>query len=543
MGTITVTTLSDSAAHSGVSLRDALTLANSNSGTDMIVFATGLSGSIRLQQGQLTISSDLSIDGDTNGDNRADITISGEGSSRILNVVAGTSSINALILRDGVSNRGGAVFIDRGVNLTIDHSTVSANRTIAGAAESSRGGGISSHGNLKILNSAIENNFAYDHGGGVDNNGTLTAINSTFDGNSTRGYGGGILSDGGMFVATNIIVSGNTAAYGGGIDNETAFTATNITVTGNFSGPYGSGIFNTALAGQFKLSNSVILGNGGSTGTDVELFGTPVTSGLNIIGISSDRDGSDGIISVSSVAEGLGGNLGASGSGVSNHETPSPQPDPNPPAEPEHVIPVHVVPVHVNPVHVNRVHVISGSGHTEEILGTGSNDRIHAFGGNDVVRGKGGNDRIFGDRGRDHISGGGGGDGISGGNGRDSLSGNSGNDKLSGGRQNDRLTGGSGSDKFVFGDLTSTDRVMDFHPGSDSILLSHNTFTGLGMGQLDASDFVSGSTSNGSGSCIVYNPRTGSLSFDSDGTGGHDAFTFAKLSIGLHLAADDIIVI
>src|SRR5262249_53752946 len=63
--TLTVTTLSDAASHTGVSLRDAITSAHSG---DTIQFQPGLTGAIDLStaeggQGKLTLSKNLTITG------------------------------------------------------------------------------------------------------------------------------------------------------------------------------------------------------------------------------------------------------------------------------------------------------------------------------------------------------------------------------------------------------------------------------------------------------------------------------------------------
>ena len=68
METFTVTTNSDDVdASDGVtSLREALALANASAAADKIVFAGNLAGSTIERQGQLVLSSDVTINGDTN---------------------------------------------------------------------------------------------------------------------------------------------------------------------------------------------------------------------------------------------------------------------------------------------------------------------------------------------------------------------------------------------------------------------------------------------------------------------------------------------
>ncbi len=573
MTTFTVTTLSDSATHSGVSLRDALDMANADSDADVIVFDDGLDGTITLTQGELTISSDVSIDGDVGFDKIADITISANSSSRIFNVEAGTSKLDALILRDGVANAGGAILITNGANLTVDHSTITSNQTVAGALNSSRGGGIANFGNLTIQNTTIEKNVAFEHGGAINNGGVLSIINSTFSNNSAGAFGGAILSDGVSVKATNTTFSGNSARYGGAIVNEVLFDATHITVTGNTADLYGAGIVNVAT---FNLSNSIVLGNGPTSdiGGTISVYG-----GLNIVGVGADTDAADGVINAASVSAVFGaaaladyggaiqtimlaananpavdaavGNdipatdargflrsgradLGAVERGAAQSPDPIPTPDPGP------------VP---GPVALN---VIKGSRESDKLRGLADDDAIYAYSGNDIVHGSdgddslfggGGNDRLYGNDGKDTVLGSSGTDSIYGGRGRDVLSGQTGNDSINGGLDNDRLAGGTGDDRFVFDNLSSQDTIADFRVKHDRIVLIQNVFKGLDAGKLESSEFVRSSSARDAADRIIYDTATGHVSFDQDGTGAIGAVTFAKISTGLSLTASDFLVI
>ena len=90
----------ESADGFGLSLREAIGLANANAGADIITFAPALlpGGTITLGGTQLTISDDVTIDGDIDNDGTPDITIDGNASSRIFDFNGGTSSIEGLIL-------------------------------------------------------------------------------------------------------------------------------------------------------------------------------------------------------------------------------------------------------------------------------------------------------------------------------------------------------------------------------------------------------------------------------------------------------------
>lgn len=503
MATLFVTTLSDSVTHEGLSLRDALAIANASSTSDRIVFAAGLSGTITLEQGQLTLSSAVTISGDTNGDLVADITISGNGASRIFEVTAGTSTLDALILRDGVATSGGAILVSSGANLTVDHSTITANHTIAGQAGASRGGGIANRGNLTLKNSTVEQNSAFDHGGGIFNGGTFTAIDSTISDNSTAGFGGGVLSDGGLFVATNLTVSGNSASVGGGIVNEVEFIAHNITVSGNNGGAYGSGVFNV---GTFSVSNSIILGNG-SGEIESEVFGSVITSGLNILGVGTDADASDGIINVSSlnavfatgaladnggpvqtimlaadanpavdaafgagiptldargVARSGAADLGAAELDVNPVPNPEPTPDPEPTPLPDPIptpdpapeptpnptpVPVPTPEPEPSPVPApDALNVIIGTTRADTLNGVEGRDVIYASRGYDIVHGRNGDDRVLGGYGDDKIFGDDGNDTLFGAQGNDRISGGAGSDRLTGQTGNDSINGGRGDD-------------------------------------------------------------------------------------------------
>ena len=154
----------------------------------------------------------------------------------------------------------------------------------------------------------------------------------------------------------------------------------------------------------------------------------------------------------------------------------------------------------------------------------------------DSIGGLAGNDRINGRAGDDVLSGGAGGDVLRGG---------AGDDRLSGGRESDTLVGGAGRDRFVFDAPlggTDVDRITDVDVSADRLLLDRAVFTELKLGTLAASAFTVGRMAADPNDRIVYDDRTGALLYDSDGSGGRSAITFARLDPGLALNAGDFLV-
>lgn len=123
--------------------------------------------------------------------------------------------------------------------------------------------------------------------------------------------------------------------------------------------------------------------------------------------------------------------------------------------------------------------LIGGYGNDRLSGGDGS-DRLEGGGGADAMRGNAGHDLMFGGNWHDRMDGGlhadtlhgqNGSDRLTGGQGYDRLFGGAGNDFLDGGTEADVMAGGSGSDSFVFGRGDGRDRITDFDPGSDRLLL------------------------------------------------------------------------
>jgi len=129
----------------------------------------------------------------------------------------------------------------------------------------------------------------------------------------------------------------------------------------------------------------------------------------------------------------------------------------------------------------------------------------------------------------------------------DTLTGNSHDNTINGGAGDDTLTGGAGADLFVFNTTPDTllndDAITDFQVGLDKIELDHNVFPGLPVGPLAPDAFVTGSAAADTSDRIVYNPATGSVFFDADGSDPGLPIQFANAWLGPALSATDFVVI
>jgi hypothetical protein len=136
---------------------------------------------------------------------------------------------------------------------------------------------------------------------------------------------------------------------------------------------------------------------------------------------------------------------------------------------------------------------------------------------------------------------------ITGKAGLDSLKGKDGNDRLSGGEGDDTLAGGLGQDSFEFDApldaATNVDRITDFNPPDDVIRLEGAVFPTLTpAGTLKASAFLAASAAGDLSDRILYDPATGALRYDADGTGAAAPVRFATLSAGLAVTNADFTV-
>lgn len=217
--------------------------------------------------------------------------------------------------------------------------------------------------------------------------------------------------------------------------------------------------------------------------------------------------------------------------------------------------------------------VITGNSAANIIEGADGNDKLIGGAGDDVLAGGAGDDIVNPGLGNDLLSGGEGIDTVSfagvtggvtfslalpdieqktrgagidtlahehgvenliGGRGADRLSGDDLDNQLNGGLGKDTLFGGLGLDSFIF-DTTpgaaNIDLIQFYNADDDTILLAKSVFSAFTIdGTLDESAFNIGSAASQADDRIIYNPSTGALLYDPDGSGYAKAVQFASLT-------------
>ncbi len=184
---------------------------------------------------------------------------------------------------------------------------------------------------------------------------------------------------------------------------------------------------------------------------------------------------------------------------------------------------------------------------------------IHITGSDadNFLRGGSGRDTIFGGAGGDTIYSSAfevnaDGDELYGGDGDDVIAAFGGSGLMDGGAGNDALGGWStGTDRFVFSvapGMANRDSIFQFSSGEDKIVIDGNAHADTGpSGSFVFGDarFASNSTGTAQDASdrVVYNPFTGELWYDADGSGAEAALLVAILDDAPALAATDIEIV
>jgi predicted outer membrane repeat protein len=264
--TLTVATLGDPGPSLQLSLRQAVSMSNSN---DTIDFAPGLKGTITLLQGEIVVAHALKI----TGPGPDVISVDAAAKSRIFHVDNAASltpfdvAVSGLTLTGGsVSGDNGGAILSSGVNLTIDHCV------IAGNSASGAGGGLAINGhNFTITATLVSGNSAGSNGGG------LFAFNP-YDG----------IAPSSQLIETSSFVDNKSGSSGGAVAlsmalvpgeppvGPAAIDVTNVTLAGNSATSTGGGIYASGEAGSvLTVASSTIDGNFAGTAGGIDAGGAP----------------------------------------------------------------------------------------------------------------------------------------------------------------------------------------------------------------------------------------------------------------------------
>ena len=107
------------------------------------------------------------------------------------------------------------------------------------------------------------------------------------------------------------------------------------------------------------------------------------------------------------------------------------------------------------------------------------------------------------------------------------------------------LTGDAGRDNFMFDAALNSgvDHITDFLPIDDTIRLDNAVFTALTTRKFSWGAFYSGPEAHDPTDRIIYDPETGALWYNSDGTGPAAPVQFAELGSGLAVTARDFYIV
>jgi Ca2+-binding RTX toxin-like protein len=248
----------------------------------------------------------------------------------------------------------------------------------------------------------------------------------------------------------------------------------------------------------------------------------------------------------------------------------------------------------------NSIENFTGSTFGDTLEGNAGANTIRSGGGQDVVTGGAGSDSLLGGEANDTLNGGVGGDTLNGGAGSDlatyqdaaagvvaslaniaintgeaagdvytsierltgsdfadslnganvvlnTLRGGLGNDTLKGATGNDFLEGGGDDDTFVFNTAlnaaTNVDTILDFTQADDTIHLDQTFFSQIVLGALAGSAFKNLSAAAvDAGDRILYDPGTGEIFYDANGSVAGQRTLFAKVDPGTLLNHTDFFV-
>jgi hypothetical protein len=223
----------------------------------------------------------------------------------IANRAGGTINILSSTFDGNSANLGGGIYNSTSGIINITNSTITNH-------DAGIGGGIYNIGTIRVTNSTLDHNHAIGqgtdpgNGGGIYNfAGNVSVVGSTIGPQNIAANGAGIYNDdSGTLSITNSTISYNQTdsdynGNGSGIFNKATLSVSNSTIAVNSGGlcevcsgsSLGIGIYNDDSTGSATIKSTIIALNSGFIASDVDVYGSFISQGYNLIGI---RDGSAG---------------------------------------------------------------------------------------------------------------------------------------------------------------------------------------------------------------------------------------------------------
>ena len=291
--TLTTLTVTNNLNTGVGSLRAAVTSAVSG---DTISFNTGMTVALT---SVLVINKNITIDGDLNNDNVADVTLDGQYRTQVVTTSAGTNTVfdGLVITRGLVAGNGG---------------------NGGSAAAGAMGGGIFNAGTLTLNNVTVTANAASGGGGG----GGVTPAYSGGGGGGGGGIGGQVGGHGGSTGPGNLTYAGGagsagTGGYGGGY-SVNDMGGRGGTSTGGLGGNGASGYSHGGNGGSATNGTLSIGGGGGGSGWDkVGGVGGNASGGIYNASTGTLKVIGTSLIS-NNIAAGGGGGGGGSGGNIAD---------------------------------------------------------------------------------------------------------------------------------------------------------------------------------------------------------------------------------
>ncbi len=291
----TVNSLLDDGAGSLLTLREAVALANAD-GSPSRIDLTGLTGTITLDGTHLDITSDVDIV----GPGTDELSISGNDTSRVFQVVDALLKLSDVTVRDGRADVGGGLLVGNGGATTgqaiLTRVDIHENFARFGGA------GIYARGDLTLMNVTVSDNLVGDNtsnfadGGGITHlfDGILSLTNTTVSQNraepeagpspTTRGLGLYALNSEGVEL-TNVTIADNTVSDAGAViglaillEGVISPVLNGVTVSGNTVDGAATGDYEpvriSAGSGDVVVRNLLVAENDRPTATGGLLLGT-----------------------------------------------------------------------------------------------------------------------------------------------------------------------------------------------------------------------------------------------------------------------------